>query len=41
MRGKPKNPNFFQPQPSTKSTSFLEGALKRAKESGTLIIADR
>ncbi|CDW80826.1 leucine-rich repeat-containing protein 40-like [Stylonychia lemnae] len=44
MRGKRggANANFFQ-QANTqaKGGTFLEGALKRAKQSGTLIIADR
>eukprot|EP00347_Sterkiella_histriomuscorum_P009848 403339641 len=44
MRGKRggANANFFQNAKAQASgTTFLEGALKRAKQNGTLIIADR
>lgn len=45
MRGKRggANANFFQNAggAQTKGTTFLEGALKRAKQNGSLIIADR
>lgn len=45
MKGKIVNPNFIKKQPaagaSTTGNKMLEGALKRAKETGVLNVADK